>query len=747
MNNFLGGTYIPTESSTISIIEENNKNNNANFILSNTYPTAHAAKMGSLLARLLNTESTDRGNYFSFFANSGVEAFCGAVKLARHTSVLVDRDDGGRVLVIDPARMMERHFRNSAAHGWDIYAGIEFVATPAAAMASFTARSYAAVAIVDAFTYSQESGLSSIRQACEQRDTLFISCMLAELPSLSDLFDVARRLRPDVTVFGEVLAGFQVPFGCFVMTAKAQAVWNNLGDATAHSSTFGGNRNCLDIVLHRLRHAGCVTPADEALFAEIDASSAVAVDYCSRFVNPALASMFKLMNWAMDIDRSAGGRLILRDGRSIIDFAGGAGASLRGHNPADISEDVLQVHRPEHDYFADLERKLADLSGYDNCFPAVSGATAVDIAVRLALAARPGRRKIVVLKGNYSGKTLLSLNLSRTAPAATETIDTAFRPYLDAVVHIDPFAADAEDRLTEALSTGDVALLWCEIVQGYNCAIVPETLFAIAQRLKPAGGYLIGVDEVLTGVWRSRPSFLAQTGVLDADVTALAKSLSDMTLPVAAALAKADVVAAAVRTDPAYVNLARHYYRNGLGAHIALHALDKIVATRDLEENGALQERFRTALETLCRRSRIFGSVEGRGAHVRLTLNSQYFPASLLTPEGKMMQSALSRVMLDVYGVLVTNLRFFYPTFADPKDMNEAIARFENPRNVITPMMVYRFAIGCYIAPQAPWLSGYLRNLGSGRVAKTALQIRGPASKGAQSANDEHGRSTQDALN
>jgi acetylornithine/succinyldiaminopimelate/putrescine aminotransferase len=474
------------------------------------------------------------------------------------------------------------------------------------------------------------------------------------------------------------------------MTRQAYSVWKNPSDSLAHTSTFGGNGICLTVVIETLRRHGHVDAEADAMTRAIDEDISVRTRAFRHHVNPYTATGMEIFGCNLDVEEASGGRLTLRDGRVIFDCAGGTGASLRGHNPPDVTSEVLAVHDSEHDYFEDLARELASLTPFPEVFPAVSGATAVDIALTLALLARPGRRRIVTFRGNYSGKSLPSMNFSKHGPTATASDQGAFDPYYPDVVYVDPFRADAVAAFEAAVAGDDVALVWFELSQGFHCLPLPDAVIEAVGAFKERHGYLVGVDEVLTGFWRTGPKFLAHEGRLECDLTTLAKPLSDMIMPFGVALATSSVVAAASAQNSEHVAMMRRRLRNGLGSHIALHALSMVNNPEALESRERAERLLTHGLARVAAQSPLFEGVAGTGIHVRLVPKRRWFPFHARSQVGQLLEASMVDLILSRCNVMVAQQRFFHALFAEEADVAEIITRLEAGTRKLTPLTVYR---------------------------------------------------------
>ncbi|WP_405792626.1 aminotransferase class III-fold pyridoxal phosphate-dependent enzyme [Streptomyces sp. NBC_01506] len=709
-----GSVFRPATAGLLDRIQRRIADENCTFLTSSNYMNEASTK----LAYLVSSSLTARGGaalYRSFLINSTVEALSGAMKLARQTSVRNKRHDGGWILLID-AKGVFTPFVDPVSRGVEQAMTPHVVTVSSAAEASQTLPEHAWSAVVVVRDGSAEQSTAELERlfgAVRAQGGMVLLCdSELNLPEVS-LF--TGPLGADVIVYGESLGGNQVPFGCFAMTEQAYEIWNNDVDCYAQTSTFGGNTFCAEVVLAVLDEQGLISPEQRRTLAAIDTDRETMRAYWARYVNPSMAKMEMIVGMHLEVERANGARLHLDDGREILDCCGGFGSNFRGHNPPDVPADVLAVHEPDHDYYADLEAFLTELTGFDKAFPAVSGATAVDQAAALAMLANPTRTKVVTFTGNFAGKSLFAINLSKEGPQVTESDQDAFRPYYHDLVYIDPFADDAERRLQDVLSGGDVALVWFEAVRGGMCEQMPEGVLRTVERLRESGGYLIGVDEVLSGGWRTGHDYLAHQQMLNhVDLVAIGKAMTDMLFPMSSALCTQEVYDRAMATDPGQVGMRRRYFRNGLGAHIAHHALRKMADPAARERAVAAQHILEEGVRRLAEGSPLFGKVEGKGAMLRLRLDDRYFPFGR-SKFGVLLEMAAAQMVFERSGIFVFMLRFLHRTMTTEEDAREVVRRLEAGMHGVRPRHLYRFmASRMLFAMSAEKLSGVV----AGRLAR-----------------------------
>ncbi|WP_280315105.1 aminotransferase class III-fold pyridoxal phosphate-dependent enzyme [Nocardia abscessus] len=681
--------FAPTARWLRDLIIDRNAHARPNMLFAGQSVSEEAAHLAYALS-LVHTAEAEAGECVSFLANSTEEGISAAVKLARHTAARNDRS--GQVLVIDPEQSLAQYFDPARDGLTDaLVPGVRSSDSVAAAYDLLATESWAGVLIV---LSPEFDGLSKeaadLLHTASADGAMRIVCDRRPIPvATSDRRLPAAAIDADIWVYGENLTDDQVPFGCSVMTRQAYTVWNNPVDCLAHSSTFGGNGVAVAAALHVLRERGYLDNRAERALADITASRRVRNDAFARYVSPPAAGLLEAFGLDFDIKQARGSELTMRDGHTLLDCAGGAGANLRGHNPPEVRATVA-AHDPTHDYFADLEKYLTSLTGFDRAFPAVSGATCVETALTLARLACPDRKTIVTFRGNYSGKTLGSLSMSKHGPQRSATIPEAFRPYYSNLVYIDPLNPNARADLERALDSNDVGLVWFELIQGMSCrAISPDLVEVVAER-KKTDGFLVGVDEVLTGGWRTGEGFLAHpAAIASADFTTLAKPLSDMTFPMAVMLCRAAVADRATEYDSTLVERLQYGYRNGLGAHLALDALRAVNTDEQHARRRHEQQALRSGLERLAESSALFEGVTGQGSHLRLVMNRRWFPQRSNSMVTLAVEGSLMDIMASRCGVVVADQRFFPPLFGRPGTMQEAVDRLTVGLANVTPAHVY----------------------------------------------------------
>ena len=230
----------------------------------------------------------------------------------------------------------------------------------------------------------------------------------------------------------------------------------------------------------------------------------------------------------------AEGPYVFVDGRKVFDGVSGVACSVRGHNPPTYADEMNAL--AEVDCEVELTTRLRELTGLEHVLPAVSGGQRAPVenaapSSRLWSRSSP-RRHVLALKSGFGGKTLFAL---------TGTWNSSYKERIDPlyadVLYVDPFAADALAQIDAALQAQPIAVVQMELVQGVGgVRRVPEPVVRHLDACRASHGYLLLIDEVQTGIYRTGPFTLSRAMGLTPDLLVVGKAISDMMFPFALTL-------------------------------------------------------------------------------------------------------------------------------------------------------------------------------------------------------------------
>ncbi|CAN5367302.1 ornithine--oxo-acid transaminase [soil metagenome] len=247
---------------------------------------------------------------------------------------------------------------------------------------------------------------------------------------------------------------------------------------------------------------------------------------------------------------SAEGAWITTDtGERYLDCLAGYSALNFGHrHPALVAAATDQLQRItltsrafHHDQLGPFCAELAALAGKDMVLPMNSGAEAVETALKLARkwghqvkGVTEGRATIVVMDGNFHGRTISIISFSGDAEAHDQ-----YGPYTPGFRSV-PYGD--VDALSSAIDSDTVAVL-IEPIQGEAGVVVPPAgyLHAVRETCTTSNVLMIA-DEIQSGLGRVGTTFACDREQVAPDVYVLGKALGGGILPLSAVVADADVL-------------------------------------------------------------------------------------------------------------------------------------------------------------------------------------------------------------
>ena len=307
---------------------------------------------------------------------------------------------------------------------------------------------------------------------------------------------------------------------------------------------------------------------------------------------------------ALLVASAEGVRLELADGRELVDGMASWWCAIHGYrNPAIDAALRAQLEQMAHVMFGGLTHEpavrlaesLAELAPGDlaHVFFADSGSVAVEVAIKMCLQARPGRRRLLTVRGGYHGDTL-------GAMAVCDPVNGMHRLFAGALAeHV--FASQPPRRLDSGHASqleelfdrhgGELAAVIVEpVVQGaggmwfYDPAVV-----RLLRELCDQHGLLLVLDEIATGFGRTGELFACEHAGVAPDVMCVGKALTGGYLTLAATLCTPAVASAIAQSAGALMH-GPTYMGNPLACAAAGASLE-LLATQQWREDVARIER------------------------------------------------------------------------------------------------------------------------------------------------------------
>jgi adenosylmethionine-8-amino-7-oxononanoate aminotransferase len=321
-------------------------------------------------------------------------------------------------------------------------------------------------------------------------------------------------------------------------------------------------------------------------------------------------AQMKTMRPPLLVARTDGCRIVLADGRELIDGVASWWTACHGYNHPHIRAAVERqlAEMPHvmlgglvHEQALTLARRLAALlpGDLERVFFSESGSVAVEIAMKMALqyALNRGdlrRTKFVSFKGGYHGDTTGAMAVSDPR----QGFHDLFRGLLPEHFVLD--LPEDEERTTAleaflAQRADTIAGMIVEpLVQGaggmrFHDAETLRRLRAVADRY----GVLLIFDEIFTGFLRTGAMFACEGAGVVPDIITLSKALTGGTLPLAATVASRKVFDAFWSDDPKKALMhGPTYAGNALACAAANASLDLFEREPRLDQVKAISEQM-----------------------------------------------------------------------------------------------------------------------------------------------------------
>jgi adenosylmethionine-8-amino-7-oxononanoate aminotransferase len=267
------------------------------------------------------------------------------------------------------------------------------------------------------------------------------------------------------------------------------------------------------------------------------------------------------------VARTQGARLILEDGRELVDGIASWWTACHGYNHPHIRAAIAdQLERAPHMMFGGLAhepayrlaRRLAALlpGDLDHVFFAESGSVSVEIAMKMALQywinrGVAGRTRFLSFLGGYHGDTLATMTICDPE----EGMHSLFAGVMPAQ-HVTALPTDAasEAGLRAYLSENaqEIAAIVVEPrVQGAGGMLFhDDEVLRTLRRVADDHDMLLVFDEIFTGFGRTGDLFACVGAGVVPDIVTLSKALTGGALPLSAAIASEKVFQAFWSDDP-----------------------------------------------------------------------------------------------------------------------------------------------------------------------------------------------------
>jgi adenosylmethionine-8-amino-7-oxononanoate aminotransferase len=342
-------------------------------------------------------------------------------------------------------------------------------------------------------------------------------------------------------------------------------------------------------------------------------------------------AQMKTARLPLPVVRTQGTRIVLADGRELIDGIASWWTACHGYNHPHIRAAIeAQLTAMPHVMFGGLAheqpltlatRLCALLPGdLERVFFSESGSVAVEIALKMAVQywlnrGRKQRSKFVAFKGGYHGDTTGAMAVSDPDEGMHSLFAGLLPQHLIADLPVDDETTAAFTG-TVARHADEIAAIIVEpLVQGaggmrFHDADVLRRLRAVADRFD----VLLIFDEIFTGFGRTGMLFACEAAGVTPDIITLSKALTGGTLPLAATVARRKVFDAFWSDDPkAALMHGPTYMGNALACAAANASLDLFERETRMQDVAGIYSGLVTGLMP-CRQFQRVKDVRVKGA-------------------------------------------------------------------------------------------------------------------------------------
>jgi len=375
----------------------------------------------------------------------------------------------------------------------------------------------------------------------------------------------------------------------------------------------------------------------------------------------------QMQQWMSQADQAGrvivsaeGFELIDERGERFIDGFSSLWCNLHGHRVEQIDQAITrQLGQVAHTTLlghasppsVELAQRLVRMTpaGLDKVFYSDSGATAVEVALKMAYQffhnqGERGRTRFLALRNSYHGDTIGSVSLG-----GIETFHSIFRPLLFEATFVDspnayyhPAGAEAGAAVLEQIdqtlaeSPGQFCAMIVEpLVQGAAGILTHEPGFlqGVRELTRKHGVFMIA-DEVATGFCRTGKLFACEHESVSPDLMCLGKGLTGGYLPVAATLASQEIFDGFCgEADQGRTFYHGHTFTgNALGCAAAVASVDFVKSSGLLESLPAKIDLIGHRLGELAEHDNV-GDIRQRGMMVGIELVASRRTGQALDPQ------------------------------------------------------------------------------------------------------------------
>lgn len=324
-----------------------------------------------------------------------------------------------------------------------------------------------------------------------------------------------------------------------------------------------------------------------------------------------------------------GTRLVLADGRQVVDGMSSWWASIHGYRHPVLDEAVRsQLESTAHVMFGglthapavELAEELVAIApaGLEHVFLADSGSVSVEVAIKMALqhargTGRPDRTRLLTVRGGYHGDTLACMSVCDPVNGMHSMFTDVLPEQLFAPVPEPRYGERFEEHHVAELAGlldehhDEIAGVILEpVVQGAGGMrfYAPEYLAAV-RRLCDEHDVLLITDEIATGFGRTGTMFGADHAGVSPDIMCVGKALTGGYLTMAAVLCTPEVAAGVTAAESGALMHGPTFMGNPLAAAVSLASIRLLRSRPWADEIAAIEDGLRRGLAGLADHERV----------------------------------------------------------------------------------------------------------------------------------------------